>query len=339
MKYELLFDMIKHQVDKPEENFVQGKLNLKPVQVESAIQKSLQAFVHTVASGSEVKSIQDFSGSSDLPQLTKDVFNVTSQTPTFDLGWQAAFKGVTLKKGQLSWEIATVSEATEFELTPEGAKCKISSFSGSKIIADIQKYSRGLGTTWETIEGNKLYKFVDNLDSMRSKLYGLWSLVHYGLLATAAATNQVAWQGVGTDKTIDRDLATLNEGASQLTRGTKDSGYGDTAQAVLLLYIDPKFKSRIGAAMSVTLDALVNSGGNGTPLNWKIQPIYTYSAEIPVNKGLLVLPGNKIQNAVYLQEMSFKEKSIETLNEIRTYWTAFGAVVADNDQCFELAFA
>jgi hypothetical protein len=29
---------------------------------------------------------------------------------------------------------------------------------------------------------------------------------------------------------------------------------------------------------------------------------------------------------------------MESLNELRSYWTAFGAVVGDNDQCAELDF-
>jgi hypothetical protein len=40
-----------------------------------------------------------------------------------------------------------------------------------------------------------------------------------------------------------------------------------------------------------------------------------------------------------MRELGLSKQEIESLNELRTYWTAFGAVVADKDQVYELAFA
>lgn len=339
MDYEKLFDLMAHRYEKPEENYTRlSGISLNPKQQEEAITKSIQAFIHGVAAGEERKPIQAFSGSTDLPVLTKDVFNVTMQTNNFDLGWQQSFRGVRLMKGQLSWEIATVSDPAEFELTPEGAKCRIGSVSGSTVTASIQKYSKGLGITWEMMEGRKLYRFVEALEGTRDKLYGLWAKVHYGLLATAGAVNQVAWQA-GTN-IIDRDIATLNLAAYTLANNTKDSGYGDTANATLLFYVNPSKKARINAALRASLEALVASGtGPGNSLSWNIIPVYTFNSQIPADKGILVLPGNKIQNSVYLQELGLKKQDIESLNEIRTYWTAFGAIIADNKQCVEVALA
>ncbi len=312
-------------------------LTLTPAMQEATVTASLQAFVHQVASGSADHAIQAFSGSTDLPELTKDVFNVTLATPNFDLGWQEAFKGVSLRKGELSWEIATMNDPAEFELTPEGAKCYMGSVSGDKVSAGIKKYSKGLELTWEIMEGRKLSAFIEKLEGTRAKLYGLWATIHYGLLAVAAANNQVAW--VAGSSTIERDIATLNSGAGSLTEGVKDSGYGDTANAQLLLYVSPKLKGRMKAALAVSLNALASGTKNAINVDWPIKVIYTYNSQIPVNKGVLVLPKNKIQNAVYLQELVLKNKNYESLSESRTYWTAFGAIVADNSQCYELAFA
>ncbi len=315
------------------------KLVLTPAMQEATVVASLQAFVHTVASGSADHAIQAFSGSTDLPELTKDVFNTTLQTPNFDLGWQEAFKGVPLRKGELSWEIATMNDPAEFVLTPEGAKCYMGSVSGEKVSAGIQKYSKGLELTWEIMEGRKLSAFIEKLEGTRAKLYGLWATIHYGLLATAAANNQLAWQVTTSTTVISQDIATLNEGAYQLTSGVKDSGYGDTANAELLLYISPKFKARMKAALAVSLDALAAGTKEAVVVNWPIKVIYTFNSQIATNTGVLVLPKNKIQNAVYLQELVLKNKSYESLSESRTYWTAFGAIVADNSQCYELSFA
>ena len=76
------------------------------------LHKTIQAFFQGVGSvdkNDKNKIIQAFSGSSDLPTLTKDVFNVTMAVNVFDSLWQNSFKGVPLMKGQLSWEIADVN--------------------------------------------------------------------------------------------------------------------------------------------------------------------------------------------------------------------------------------
>lgn len=343
MKAEKLFDLMSHMHNNfGEEYTIKGKegkeITLTPEEQEATVTVALQAFVHQVASGSQDQAIQAFSGSSDLPELTKDVFNVTLAQPNFDLGWARAFKGVKLRKGELDWEIATMSDPAEFELTPEGAKCRMGSVSGGKVTAGIQKYSKGLGLTWELMEGRKLSQFIEKLEGTRAKLYGLWSLIHYGLLATAAANNQVSWQGTATDTNLVRDIATLNKGAFDLAEANKDKGYGDMASPQLLLYISPKYRGRVNAALKASLEALTAGANNASPVDWTITPVYTFNSQIPANKAVLVLPGNKIQNAVYLREFNQKRKSIETLSEERSYWSAFGAIVADNDQCYELAF-
>lgn len=338
MKYDKLFEVMIDMRENPEGDYKGFAKPLNQKQKGKFVKKAIQAFMHNIANGTEKRSIQAFSGSTDLPKLTKDVFNVTIQTQNFDLSWQKAFRGVPLMKGQLEWEIATVSDATQFKLTPEGAKCFIGSVSGEKLIADVQKYSKGLGFTWEMMEGRKLWKFVETLESARDKLYGLWALIHYGLLATAAATNPVAWVAGTND--LDRDIKTINAGAALITTATKDSGYGDTAQAQLIMYVSPLLRDRMDAALKATRTELIVGGvKQAAPVSWPVEVLYTYNSQIPANKAVMVLPGHKIQNAVYMQEMSLEEKDIETLSKIRTYWTAFGAVVADNDQTAELAFS
>ena len=74
-------------------------------------------------------------------------------------------------------------------------------------------------------------------------------------------------------------------------------------------------------------------------LNSTIRPIYTFSSKVPTNKAVLTLPGNKIQNAIYLQELGMSERKPLTLDTIYTYWTAYGAIVADDDQCAMLSFS
>lgn len=354
---EKLFDLMVHRQDNPGADWktevaVKGSdkkktIVLQAFEQETFIRRAINDFMHRVgvaAPASEKRIIQAFSGSSDLPALTKDVFSVTLETPNFDLLWQDAFKGMALRKGQLSWEIATVRAGSEgFALVPEGEKVKIQSFSGEKTTVNVAKYGYGLGVTWETVEGRKLYAFVDQMNDARAKLYENWADVHYGLLDTAAALTAISWQGLATDPQLDRDIATLNYAAYSIGNSVKDSGYGDTANARFILYISPKYKGRIEAAIRAVAGDLV-AGRSGTlgpasALQWNIEARYSFNGNITADKGVLVLPGQKIQNAVYLRELGLSKQDIESLNELRTYWTAYGAAVGDTDQTAQISLA
>lgn len=346
MDFNKLFDLVVHMNKNPGQPYTLDGIRLNEQAQMNVLKKSIQAFVHKVGVQKKNQIIQAYAGSSELPVLTKDVFNVTQPTPTFDLLWQKAYKTIQLRQGQLSWEIATVEDGMAFELVPEGESCKFYGISGTTQVIGIQKYAAGIGLTWETIEGRKLYKFIDLLMAMRSKLYGLWADIHYGLLAAAALINQITWQGVATDSILARDIATINLGYVTIGEATKDSGYGDTANAPMLLYASPKLKARINQAMRATSTDVIAKSETGAAgskagqiVEYNVEPNYTWNAAIPVNKALMVLPGNKIQNAIYLRELGLSEKDIKTLSELRAYWTAFGAVIGDTDQCAELAFA
>lgn len=347
MREEKLFDLVCGHHDAKGKPFKfetsKGEVTIDEDSYNGILNKAIQAFVHkeiAISNNSTKKTIQAFEGSSALPKLTKDVFNVTMQVKEFDLFWQNAYKGVKLKKGQLEWEIANVTTAITFLEIPEGGKVQFEKVSGSKISATIVKYGAGLGITWETIEGRKLYRFVEQMEDMRAELYTLWANIHYGLLATAGATNPITWQGTASDRVIDRDALTLNEGGYQLGLVNKDKGYGDTANTMFQLYCDPKLRARIKAALRMTSgEATAGQGIQGVTVDYNIVPYFTFNSNIPANKALLVLPGNKIQNAAYMRELGLSKQDIESLNELRTYWTAFGAIVGDNDQVYELAFA
>lgn len=356
---EQLFDLMVHRADNagaafPVEIDLGGgkfkKISVPWDQQEKVIKSSIQAFMMKTGSlGSDPYGnklpfekrapIQAFSGSSDLPVLTKDVFSVNAQTPNFDLNWQESFKGMTLRKGDLSWEITDVSTGGGFELISEGGKVKIQSVSGNKAIVGVNKYGYGLGVTWETVEGRKLYAFVDAMDMARSKMYENWADTHYTLLATGAAITPIAWSGIATDPTVSRDIGTINLGAYTIADKTKDSGYGDTANAMMVLYVSPKYRSRVEAAFKSVISDVVGgrvAGGagsvDGQAINWNVEVRYTFNGNIPADTAVLVLPGQKIQNAMYMRELGLSRQEIESLSELRTYWTAYGAAVGDNDQ-------
>lgn len=343
LKYdaERVFDVLCHMQAHRGETYTKFKTPLDVNQQASFVTRAIQAFMHGVAdieSGGLV-SIQAFSGSSDLPTLTKDVFDVTAKVDNFDLAWQEAFKTIPLRKGQLSWEIADVANAVVFRKIPEGGKVEFGKVSGDKVTAEIAKYGAGLAFTWEMIEGNKLYAFVELMDTTRAKLYGTWGSVHYGLINTAAAAHTTAWQGISTDKQIDRDIMTLNAAAYSIANACKDKGYGDTANMPMILYVNPKYRSRITAAFKASQQDVIASGGRGVTIDWPIEVRYTFSRAITADKGNLVIPGHKFQNAVYLRELGLKRQDQDTLSELQTYWTAFGAAAADSEQASQISFA
>ncbi len=344
-----LFDLISHIGQKSGEPYAfSDTLSLKFEEQRTLAKKAIQAFMQDVGTPiSSDKAIQAFSGSGDLPKLTHDVFNVTNTVPNFDTLWQKCFKGVNLMRGQLEWEIVNVAAGLVFELIPEGSKVKIYGISGAAATVKVAKYGAGLAITWEMIEGRKLYQFVDLMQQVRSRLGDLWADTHYALLATAADENAVDYQGLVTDPVVDRDTATLNAGYIEVGDNTKDKGYGDTANVLMQLYAPPALKARINNALRMT-QAEANSGRQGggagagagsSVVEFDIEANYSHNSNLTASEAILILPGNKIQNAAYMREMSFQEKDISTLNELRTYWSAFGAVIGDTDQCAVLSFS
>lgn len=344
MDLEKLFHMICHMRDEETAgtDYKLGKVSLKPREQEAVVRRAVQAFMHQPAhilNTEKKKAIQAFSGSSDLDQLTTDVFNVTQQTPEYDLFWQQAFKTITLLKGQLSWEIGNVESGIAMEEIPEGGKVKFAGISGTKTSVSVAKYGMGLGITWEIIHGRKMYKFVDMMEFARSEIYNTWADVHYDLIETAAATNTVAYDTTGSNA-LEKDIITINTALHDIAEDNKDSGYGNPTSAKYVFFLDPSLEARIERAFRVTATDLANTSlGGMETLRRNVSRYYSYNSNVPANKGLLVWAGNKIQNAIYLRELGLSKQEIESLNELRTYWTAFGAAVGDNDQCYEVSFS
>jgi len=346
MDLERMFDLVVHIAENSGEDYVLDKAKnivLTPKLQRRVIAKSIQAFMQDVGTPIDREkkvAIQAFTGSSELPQLTSDVFNVTQAAPNFDTYWQAAFKGVPLRKGQLTWEIADVAAGLSFEMVPEGGKAKIYSISGSSATVGINKYGAGVGITWEMIEGRKLYQFVDLMLTVRAQLNVLWANTHYALIAAAGAASVVDYPGLVTDPVLDRDIGALNNAYLEVGTVCKDKGYGDTANMPMICIAQPALKGRIMHAINATQVEVSTGravGATGVPsggqvLNYPIIPYFTFNANIVAAKAYMILPGNKIQNSVYLRELGLQEQDISTLSQIRTYWTAFGAAIGDADQ-------
>jgi hypothetical protein len=317
-----------------------GKHVLTPKQVTNTFYRSVQAFLRSpIQKIDKDRSIQAFTTSSDIQVASTDVFNVTTEVTNYDLLWQEAFKSINLRKGELSWEIHTAKNGVTFYEIPEGGKIKYLGMNSSKTTVNVKKYGAGLGVTWETMEGRKVYLFIDQIETARSAYYNKLGEIHYGLLATAGATNTIAYQGATSDSVLDRDIQTINYAYEQISDDNKDSGYGDTVNSRYLLYTAPTLRSRINRALRATSAEVASLGGRGQVVDANVDPRYTWTSQISANKALMVLPKQKIQNSEYLGLTTFEKTDQDSMNKFKAYWTAFGAAIGDNDQVYEVSFA
>ena len=338
-KLEKLFDLICHTVEHPNDDMDFMGHSLNPLQQRVVAGQQIQAFMMEGGVVAGNKLIQAFGVTSDLPKIETNVWNASQEVPNFDTNWARTFRTVPLRKGQLEWTIGKVQSGTTYKILEEGDKVDFYGMSGEVIKASIELYGAGLSLTWKIIEGRDLAAFYDMLMDFRSKRQELYANTHYGLMATAGATNPVPWQGAAEDSQVQRDVLTINKARSDMAEKLKDKGYGDMANATFLLYYHDSLRERITAALRVTTADLTRGAQAGVAVYQNIVPISTLNSNIPVGKAEMVLPGQKAQNSMYLQERVFERTDGDSMNYLKSSFTAFGAIIGDNEQFSELSFS
>lgn len=340
---ERLFDMVIYLRDGANGDFElktkKATRKFKSRQVQAFVAESIHNML--IASYSPLddkKAIQAFTGSTDLAKITTNVWNAFQETPNFDMFWQESFRSVPLRKGQLEWSIGNVVSGVILQILEEGEKVNYAKITGTAQKGSVELYGSGLEMSWRTMEGRDLAGFYNAITDFRNKRMKEYADAHYALLATAALSEAISWQ-TGTT-ILDQDIKTINLGYNTIGDETKDLGFGDTANVRMLLYASPLLKARINAAFRATSSDVVRGGNGGQSLiDSNVDVRYTYNAAIPANKGLLVFPGNKIQNSIYMDEKSFERVNPDNLSWLKSSFTAFGAVVGEAAQTAELAFA
>jgi hypothetical protein len=280
--------------------------------------------------------IQATGVSTDFAILTKDSFNVTMEEDNFDLGWEQAFRQVTLGRGQDSWEIYNVANGITFTKVEEGQRIEMNKLTGTKVSAFVDYYGAALGWTDKMIRFRKVPAMVDMAMAFRNKFWTNKADNHYSIIAAAAALNITAYQGAIADGQLRRDVQTINSAAFTLGNVNKDKGYGDMANAPMIIYANPFDEDRIEAAFRATTANITSGGLNiGQQLTRRrIKRIYTYNTNISAGTPLLVLPGNKNQKADAMQPTTYTAPTDPlTLNQYQAVWAIYGAIIADTDQC------
>lgn len=269
----------------------------------------------------------------DFQVLTKDSFNVTLESDNFDLDWQLAFRQISLGRNQDSWEIYNVANSLTFNKVEEGQRIEAAGLTGTKTSASVDYYGGAIGWTDKMIRYRKVPAMIQLAEVFRNKFWTNKADNHYALLAAAAALNVTAYQGVVADGQLQRDIQTINRAAFTLTNRLKDKGYGNTANARLIMYANPLDKNRIEAAFRSTTQALATAGRTGDVIGYNITVRYTFNSNVTSGTPILIFPGQKIQKADDMQPTPYgPELDILTLNRVQSVWAIYGAIVADTDQ-------
>jgi len=289
------------------------------------------------------KQLQAVSVSTDFDLLTTNAFNVTIEEDNFDMGWEKAFQEVPRDSDKDFWELGTIQNGIIFKKVLEGERVEVGTITGDKVNVYVHKYGGALGFTYEALKYRKLAQMVDAARAFRNKFFANKATNHYLLLATAALTGKAAvpYQGVAGDSRVQRDILTINRTAFLIGNANKDKGYGDMANAGLIIYANPADRERIKAALRVTDAALTQGGQNGTSVTEQpIQTVFTYDANIASGLPLMVLPGRKSQRNDAMAPTTYVAPTdVLTLNEVQAVWAEYGAAVGDTDQVYQFTLS
>jgi len=280
------------------------------------------------------KRIQAVSVSTDLPVVIADSYNVTIAEDNYDMGWEATFREVPLGENQDFWEIDDVVNGIVFGKIQEGQRLNLDTVTGSSALAYVDYYGAALGWTDKMIRYRKLAKMVEKARMFRTSFWTNKGNNFYSLIAAAADLNVTAYQGVAGNPRVQRDVLTINLCAFTLGNDNKDKGYGDMANAPLIMYANPFDEDRIEAAFRVTTAALTAGQQSGTSITKRpITRIYTYNDNIVSGSPRMVLPGRKFQKAEDMPLTMYQiPKDPLTLNEGSAGWAIYGGAAADTDQ-------
>lgn len=296
------------------------------------VKKTLQAFVYAPKIERK-RIIKAFGVSTDFDQLTKNAFNITIEEENFDLGYEAAFRTVPLSPGDLGWEIYTVYNGLAFQKVEEGGRIEINKLSGDKVSVECDYYGGALGFTDKMIRGRKIPAMIDMAMEFRASYWSNKADNHY-VLVDAAALNTTPYQGDPAEGQLRRDVQTINLAAYTLAFRCKDKGYGDTANTVVVAYVNLRDKPRFQAALNVTTNSLNPALGIGDEVNYTIRPIYTLNSNIKAGSPVFCLPGHKAQKADAMLPTTYTPGGADplTLNQYQAVWSIYAAAIADTDQ-------
>jgi len=284
--------------------------------------------------------LQAFGTSADFDDLLRGAFNVTTESLNYDMFWQEAFRKVEVGANRNFWQIYTVASGLAFQKVPEGGRVQVDKLTGDKVQVFVEKYGGALGWTDEMIRFREVAAINDKALEFANKFYSYQADQFYTLLAAASALNITAYQGVVADGELQRDIQTINQAIYDISDANKDKGYGDAANAPLVIYANLLDQRRIEPAFQVSANSLAAAGRTGQSIMRNVRRYYTMNTAIVSGAPVLVMPGQKIQWAEVLPPTTFTDKvDILTLNMAQSVWSYYGGAVGDTDQARRISLS
>lgn len=299
----------------------------RTVEAAKAIRKSVMSFMARPAIEAR-KAVQAFTTKADLPTMITQTFDAFRQTDNFDMLWEQAYKQIPLAPNRLFWEILDIDSGLEFVEVPEGAQIQVNAISGSKVYGHVRKYGGAIDWSQEMIISQDIGAMQQVAETLREKFWKDKANRHYSLMATNGLGNQDTYVG---SQSVDNDILALNNSAFALANNAKNEGFGDTANAPMILYASPFLRPRILRAIATTFQDVP---GMAARVVYNITPLFTFNPYLTSPAGtsnpdwaLLVLPGRKIQRAEAMAPTSFTRQDIQTLGSIQAVWSFYGALI------------
>ena len=246
--------------------------------------------------------------------------------------------------GHRTWEIHQVDNPVTWEKIAEGGQVRAQRLTSEKATYGIDDYATELPFTHTVMQGRVLYQFIASLTLARDSYLAAISEAHYAVLAAASITgtgSQITWKGANTDSRLDRDIATINAGMSQIASDLKDVAQG-LMNARYLLYVPEALEERAIMTLQARINDLVSGrdrGIGGVPVKRSLAVAPTLSDQVLANKGLLVFPGRKLQAANDGTDLdTYSNVDGKTRSLVRQFWATWGIAAADSRQVVELSF-
>jgi hypothetical protein len=318
---------------------------MNPEQRDEFVDDSISRFITGSMGAAPGTRIGAFTTADAIAQPGIGTYSVFADAKYSDESWRAAFSPVELTAGTDTWEIHQVDNPVTWQKIAEGGQVRAQSLTSEKATYGVDDYATELAFTYRMMRGRVLYQFIAALNLARDSYLATLSEAHYAVLATASITgtdSQISWKGAVTDSNLDRDIATINAGLSQIASDLKDVAPG-LMNARYLLYVPEALEERAIMTLRARNADLVSGRGSAigpVPVKRSLAVAPTLSDQVPENKGLLVFPGRKLQAANDGTDLdTYSNVEGKTRSLIRQFWARWGIAAADSKQVVELSFS
>lgn len=291
------------------------------------IRKEILAYVAAPAVAVK-KAINAFSTTSDMPELSTNSQEIFRDVSDYDMGYEAAFRTVTVDAGKDHWEILNTKSGLEFVDVPEGGQLSVNRITGDKVRISVKKYGGAIGWSDEFFRFRQFAIMEQLAEEFRDKYWADKANRHYALIKSGANATPTSWASTAVAATdpqyqLIRDINTIENAASALTDRLKNV-VGNVSNSQLILFARTNMRMRVLRALNTQINDVP---GASTFVTANIVPVFTYNSNLfdANTDAFLVLPGRKIQKATVLEPTTYNKQDILSLSYIQAVWSYYGA--------------